>query len=69
VSRSERFAEESSVALLLASAGSVVVANIIYETFVGEHFNASAAMLVFLILFNLVFVITGRKSITRAVAH
>jgi len=26
-------------------------------------------MLMFLILFNLVFVITGRKSITRAVAH
>jgi hypothetical protein len=36
---------------------------------VGGHFNASAAMLVSLILFNLLFVITGRKSITRAVAH
>jgi iron(III) transport system permease protein len=62
-------AKDFSVALLLASAGSVVVANIIYEAFVGGHFNASAAMLVSLIVFNLIFVVTGRKWITRAVAH
>ncbi len=62
-------AKDFSVALLLASAGSVVVANIIYETFVGGHFNASAAMLVFLVVFNLIFVAAGRKWITRTVTH
>ena len=62
-------AKDFSVALLLASAGSVVVANIIYESFVGGHFNSSAAMLVCLITFNLIFVITGRKWITRALGH
>jgi iron(III) transport system permease protein len=62
-------AKDFSVALLLASAGSVLVANIIYESFVGGHFNSSAAMLVVLITFNLIFVITGRKWITRALGH
>lgn len=57
------------MALLLASAGSVLVANIIYESFVGGHFNSSAAMLVVLILFNLTFVITGRKWIGKALGH
>ena len=60
-------AKDFSVALLLASAGSVVVANIIYESFVGGHFTSSAAMLVFLITFNLIFVILGRKWIGRTV--
>jgi len=62
-------AKDFSVALLLASAGSVVVANIIYEAFVGGHFNESAAMLVVLITFNLIFVIAGRKWIGRAMEH
>ena len=61
-------AKDFSVALLLASAGSVVVANIIYEAFVGGHFNESAAMLVVLISFNLLFVIAARKWIGRAMA-
>jgi len=54
-------AKDFSVALMLASAGSVVVANVIYESFIGGHFNSSAAMLVMLITFNLLFVIAGRK--------
>ena len=62
-------AKDFSVALLLASAGSVVVANIIYEAFVGGRFNASAAMLVVLITFNLIFVIAGRKWIGRALGQ
>ena len=62
-------AKDFSVALLLASAGSVVVANIIYESFVGGRFNSSAAMLVVLVTFNLIVVITGRKWIVRAMGH
>jgi iron(III) transport system permease protein len=62
-------AKDFSVALLLASAGSVLVANIIYESFVGGHFNSSAAMLVCLISFNLIFVIAGRKWITQALSR
>jgi iron(III) transport system permease protein len=62
-------AKDFSVALLLASAGSVVVANVIYESFVGGHFTSSAAMLVVLIVFNLIFVAAGRKWITRALGH
>jgi iron(III) transport system permease protein len=62
-------AKDFSVALLLASAGSVVVANIIYQAFVGGQFPGSAAMLVVLILFNLAFVVAGRKWIRRAMEH
>lgn len=62
-------AKDFSVALMLASAGSVVVANVIYESFIGGHFNASAAMLVVLVTFNLLFVIAGRKWIGRALAQ
>ncbi|HEX9455286.1 MAG TPA: iron ABC transporter permease [Candidatus Binatia bacterium] len=62
-------AKDFSVPLMLASAGSVVVANVIYEAFVGGHFNSSAAMLVVLITFNLVFVIAGRKWIGSALAQ
>ena len=62
-------AKDFSVALMLASAGSVVVANVIYESFVGGHFNSSAAMLVVLIAFNLLFVIAGRKWIGATLAH
>ena len=62
-------AKDFSVALMLASAGSVVVANVIYESFVGGHFNSSAAMLVVLIAFNLIFVIAGRKWIGATLAH
>lgn len=58
-------AKDFSVALMLASAGSVVVANIIYEAFVGGHFTSSAAMLVVLITVNLFFVVACRKWITR----
>lgn len=61
-------AKDFSVALMLASAGSVVVANVIYESFVGGHFNSSAAMLVVLITFNLLFVIAGRKWIGAMLA-
>jgi iron(III) transport system permease protein len=62
-------AKDFSVALLLASAGSVVTANIIYQAFVGGQFPGSAAMLVVLILFNLAFVVAGRKWIRRAMEH
>ncbi|MGH7931351.1 MAG: ABC transporter permease [Candidatus Binatia bacterium] len=62
-------AKDFSVALLLASAGSVVVANIIYQAFVGGQFPGSAAMLVVLILFNLTFVIAGRNWIRRAMEN
>lgn len=62
-------AKDFSVALMLASAGSVVVANIIYESFVGGHFNSSAAMLVVLIACNLIFVIAGRKWIGATLAR
>jgi len=62
-------AKDFSVALMLASAGSVVVANVIYESFVGGHFNSSAAMLVVLIAFNLLFVIAGRKWIGATLAQ
>ena len=62
-------AKDFSVALMLASAGSVVVANVIYESFVGGHFNSSAAMLVVLIAFNLIFVIAGRKWIGATLAQ
>jgi iron(III) transport system permease protein len=61
-------AKDFSVALMLASAGSVVVANVIYESFVGGHFNSSAAMLIVLITFNLLFVIAGRKWIGAMLA-
>jgi hypothetical protein len=54
---------------MLASAGSMVVANVIYESFVGGHFNSSAAMLVVLITFNLLFVIAGRKWIGALLAR
>ncbi len=63
--RRQRF----SVPLILASVDSVVVANVIYESFIGGHFNASAAMLVVLVTFNLIFVIAGRKWIGRALAQ
>jgi iron(III) transport system permease protein len=59
-------AKDFSVALFLASAGSVVVANIIYQDFSSGRFNESAAALVFLVVFNLMFVITGRRWIRRA---
>jgi iron(III) transport system permease protein len=62
-------AKDFSVALLLASAGSVVVANIIYQAFVGGQFPASAAMLVVLIFFNLIFVVAGRNWIRRAMGR
>jgi iron(III) transport system permease protein len=62
-------AKDFSVALLLASAGSVVVANIVYQAFAGGQFPSSAAMLVVLVLFNLTFVIAGRKWIRRAMEH
>jgi ABC-type Fe3+ transport system permease subunit len=52
--------------LLSVSADNTVVANIIYEAFVGGRFNGSAAMLVVLITFNLIFVIACRKWIGRA---
>lgn len=58
-------AKDFSVALFLASAGSVVVANIIYETFSTGRFTESSAALVFLVVFNLVFVFAGRNWITR----
>ena len=61
-------AKDFSVALLLASAGSALVANLIYESFIGGHFNESAAMLVVLITFNLILVIAGRKFIGRSIA-
>jgi iron(III) transport system permease protein len=61
-------AKDFSVALMLASAGSVVVANVIYESFVGGHFNSAAAMLVVLITFNLLFVVAGRKWIGAMLA-
>ena len=54
---------------LFLAAGSVVVANIIYESFVGGHFTSSAAMLVVLIAFNLAFVVAGRKWIARGMRH
>ncbi len=62
-------AKDFSVALMLASAGSVVVANVIYESFVGGHFNSSAAMLVVLITVNLLFVVAGRKWIGATLAQ
>ena len=62
-------AKDFSVALLLASAGSVLVANIVYEAFIGGHFNESAAMLVVLITFNLIFVVAGRKVIGQSIAQ
>jgi iron(III) transport system permease protein len=62
-------AKDFSVPLMLASAGSVVVANVIYEAFVGGHFNSSAAMLVVLVMFNLIFVVAGRKWIANALAQ
>jgi iron(III) transport system permease protein len=62
-------AKDFSVALMLASAGSVVVANIIYEAFVGGHFTSSAAMLVVLITVNLAFVVAGRKWIGRGMEN
>jgi iron(III) transport system permease protein len=62
-------AKDFSVPLMLASAGSVVAANVIYESFIGGHFNSSAAMLVVLVTFNLLFVIAGRKWIGRALAQ
>ncbi|MGZ9243494.1 MAG: ABC transporter permease [Candidatus Binatia bacterium] len=62
-------AKDFSVALMLASAGSVVVAKVIYESFVGGHFNSSAAMLVVLIIFNLLFVVAGRKWIGATLAQ
>ncbi len=62
-------AKDFSVALLLASAGSALVANLIYESFIGGHFNESAAMLVVLITFNLILVIAGRKFIGKSIAH
>ena len=61
-------AKDFSVALLLASAGSALVANLIYESFIGGHFNESAAMLVVLITFNLILVIAGRKFIGKSIA-
>ncbi len=58
-------AKDFSVALFLASAGSVVAANIIYDAFATGRFTESSAALVFLVVFNLVFVFAGRNWITR----
>ena len=62
-------AKDFSVALLLASAGSTLVGNVIYESFVGGSFNSAAAMLVALILFNLTLVVGGRRWIVKAMNH
>jgi len=62
-------AKDFSVALLLASAGSTLVGNIIYESFVGGRFNSAAAMLVALILFNMTLVVGGRRWIAKAMSH
>lgn len=59
-------ARDFSVALLLATAGSLLVGNVIYGSFVGGSYPAAAAMIMVLISFNALVVLAGRRFIMRS---
>ena len=61
-------AKDFSVALMLASASSLLAANMIYSMFTAGDYPRAAAMMVFLVLFNMVAVIIGRRWIIKAVS-
>ena len=60
-------AKDFSVGLILASASSLMVGNIIFGLFNGGSFPSSAAMMMVLVVFNLTIVLAGRHWITKAV--
>jgi iron(III) transport system permease protein len=60
-------AKDFSVGLILASASSLLVGNVIYGAFQGGDFPISAAMMTVLVVFNLSIVLAGRRWITKAV--
>jgi iron(III) transport system permease protein len=60
-------AKDFSVGLILASASSLMVGNIIFGLFSGGSFPSSAAMMMVLVVFNLSIVLAGRRWITKAV--
>ena len=59
--------KDFSVALLLASASSLLVGNVIYGAFNGGRFPDAAAMMISLVVFNLTIVIAGRRWLSKAV--
>ncbi|MFN0073074.1 MAG: ABC transporter permease [Chloroflexota bacterium] len=62
-------AKDFSVGLLLATATSALVGNVIYGAFTGGRFPQASAMMVALVVFNLAIVYAGRKWIVRALAE
>lgn len=56
-----------SVALLLATAGSLLTGNVIYGAFIGGRYPPAAAMIVALVAFNALVVMLGRRYVMRAV--
>ena len=59
-------AKDFSVALLLASSGTLLIGNIFYGAFTGGRYPEAASMMVVLIIFNLALVFAGRRWISRA---
>jgi iron(III) transport system permease protein len=63
-------AKDFSVALMLGSAGSLLVGNVIYGAYAAGRFPQASAMMVSLVLFNLaVVVLVGRKWIVGSLAE
>lgn len=60
-------ARDFSVALLLATAGSLLTGNVIYDAFVGGGFPSAASMIVVLVAFNMTIVMLGRRWVMRAI--
>jgi len=58
-------AKDFSVALLLATSGTLLIGNVFYGAFTGGRYPSAAAMMVVLIAFNLVVVMLGRRWISR----
>lgn len=59
-------AKDFSVALLLASSGTLLIGNIFYGAFTGGRYPEASSMMVVLIIFNLVLVFAGRRWISKA---
>lgn len=58
-----------TIPLMVASAGAMTVANIIFGRYAGGNFTISAAMMVALVMFNIIAVFIGRKWIARALGE
>jgi len=59
-------AKDFSVALLLASSGTLLIGNIFYGAFTGGRYPEASSMMVVLIVFNLALVFAGRRWISKA---